>query len=219
MSPQCVCSITVRMTCADAVQNQLASPKELLYSLDHPFIIWSWMSRKTSTFSRQSRVQKANPWQNKASSTNSSLPSPQLAIMASNTIVPNTQGHDSSRLKPRHEETFVEDLNEAAHNLHVIDTSNAGELLFLIWNKADLFSVRGMPKRLPVFSTIAQCECYVEQRPDMIPLLSKVHEKRHMHGCANTVCNVLPDCQQPANYYRYSVAENTTPPTQPSSRM
>jgi hypothetical protein len=75
-----------------------------------------------------------------------------------------------------HERALIEDIGDVTNNLYVVDTTNAGELLFRIWDEAKGFS--GLPTCPLYLSTLDQCNNYIRQHPDLAPLLDVVHKKK-----------------------------------------
>jgi len=100
--------------------------------------------------------------------------------MASSTIIPkpNTEGCYSTVLKPRHERALIGCIGDVTTGLSPVEPTNAGELLFRIWDEAKSFSGMGMPTRPPYLSTLDQCNMHIQRRPDLVPLLAAVHEKK-----------------------------------------
>ena len=97
--------------------------------------------------------------------------------MASSAIIPepNADGYYSSVLKPKYERGLIEDIGEVATDLRVIDENDAGNMLFLIWDQAGQYSALSRP---PQFSTRELCNMHIQRRPDLVPLLAAVHEKK-----------------------------------------
>lgn len=97
--------------------------------------------------------------------------------MASSKIIPepNAEGYYSKALSARYERFFMDGIQEGAVAFSTVDSSNAGELLFLIWNEAESTM---LPSRPSCLSTLDQCNSYIRQHPDLIPSLDVVHKKK-----------------------------------------
>jgi hypothetical protein len=100
--------------------------------------------------------------------------------MASSTIIPkpNAEGYYSSFLRSKQEQLLIDSIIDATSRLSAVEPTNAGELLFRIWDEAKSFSGMGMPTRPPYLSTLDQCNVHIQRHPDLVPLLAAVHEKK-----------------------------------------
>jgi hypothetical protein len=97
--------------------------------------------------------------------------------MASSAIIPepNAEGYYSKALNARYEQLFMDSIQEGAVAFSPVDLSNAGELLFLIWNEPLSKLICACP---PQFSTRELCNSHIQRHPDLVPLLAAVHEKK-----------------------------------------
>jgi hypothetical protein len=100
--------------------------------------------------------------------------------MAFNALIPepDNTGCYSKHFNDLQESLLAQIVREKAAGIHVVDTNNAGELLFHIWNVAEKAFGFSAVIRPPQFSNLDQCNVYVGRHPDLVSLLAAVHEKK-----------------------------------------
>jgi hypothetical protein len=92
---------------------------------------------------------------------------------------PNENGHYLPSLIDLFEEALRKQIERDAvmDNIIQVDSKNAGRLLFIIWKNARHLT-EFTDKCPSLFLEEDQCSNYVDQHPDIMPLLAEVHSRK-----------------------------------------